>query len=207
MQKLSAPPSVSIPPFIYFFQTSTPTIDKIFFDNIAPSIYGLNTKINSRRKVISSCLEDYKTIIHSFYISDTFIFHNRLRCNFKCIRRIEKKKNLLSKEHYCYKIYISLTKSSDIPISLLIFQKSQFPINESHIEKTKQFFHFSTNMFHLHCFSGLFKYLAMHNNTIFMPCHTRWLGGYNYVLFSKHTLTFALSIINVHAASLAIIVS
>ena len=48
-------------------------------------------------------------------------------------------------------------------------------------------------------FSGLFKYLAVHNNTVFIPCHTRWLGGYNYVLFSTHTLTFALSLINVHA--------
>ena len=66
-----------------------------------------------------------------------------------------------------------------------------------------------TALFHKHVsstlFSGLFKYLAVRNKTIFIPCHTRWLGGYNYVLFSTQTLTFALYVINITAASLAII--
>ena len=54
---------------------------------------------------------------------------------------------MLSKEHYCYKIYISLMKSSDIPhfYKILIppsdFLKLSFPYKwESHYEKTKQFF-------------------------------------------------------------------
>ena len=43
-------------------------------------------------------------------------------------------------------------------------------------------------MFRLHCFSVLFKYLAVHNKTIFIPCHTKWLRGYIY--FILHTYTY-----------------
>ena len=112
----SSPPSIAIPPLIYFFQTSTPYQWQDFYDNIALLIYGLNTKINSSGKVVSSCLEDYKTMTYSLYISNTFICHTRLRCNFKCISYKDlKEKNLLSKEHYYYKIGISLMKNIEIP--------------------------------------------------------------------------------------------
>lgn len=37
-----------------------------FFGNIAPVIYGVNTKIISRGKVIPSCLEDCTTMLHFF---------------------------------------------------------------------------------------------------------------------------------------------
>ena len=42
-------------------------------------IYGVDTKMNSRGKVISSCFENYKTTMHSFFYTQTFICHTRLR--------------------------------------------------------------------------------------------------------------------------------
>ena len=63
------------------------------------------------------------------------------------LKWFKRKQNLLSKEHYCYKIYISLMKSSDIPhfYKTLIpsFDFSKISISykwESRYEKTKQFF-------------------------------------------------------------------
>ena len=50
-----SPPSIAIPRLIYFFQTSGPYQWQEFFGNIILLIYGLNTKTNSRRKIIS-CL-------------------------------------------------------------------------------------------------------------------------------------------------------
>ena len=64
-----------------------------------------------------------------------------------------------------------------------------------------------TCFIYLHYFSDLFKYLAVHNKTNFMPCHTRRLGCYSCFILDTITFTFALTVINVHAASLVIIVS
>ena len=50
-----SPPSIAIPQLIYFLQTPGPYRWQDFFDNIMLLIYGLNTKINSRGKIIS-CL-------------------------------------------------------------------------------------------------------------------------------------------------------
>ena len=57
------------PSFTYFFQTAT-------FDNfltILLQLYGENTKINSWEKVISSCLDNYKTTLHCFLFKQHFI--------------------------------------------------------------------------------------------------------------------------------------
>ena len=63
------------PPFLYIlFERSTLTT----IDNIAPMIYGVNANINACGEVISSCLEDFKTL-HCFFISNTFMCHTRLR--------------------------------------------------------------------------------------------------------------------------------
>ena len=41
--------------------------EPLTFDNILLAMkYGINTKMNSQGKVISSCLEDYKTTLHAF---------------------------------------------------------------------------------------------------------------------------------------------
>ena len=68
-------PSLFAPSFyIYFLNPLT----LITIGNIAPMIYGVNANINPCGKVISSCLEDFKTL-HCFFISNTFICHTRLR--------------------------------------------------------------------------------------------------------------------------------
>ena len=51
-----SPPSIAILQLIYFFQTPAPYQWQDFFEYITLLIYGLNTKTNSRGKVISSCL-------------------------------------------------------------------------------------------------------------------------------------------------------
>ena len=64
---------VNPPPLYIFFQTPPPTLTfDIIFDNIAPMKYGLNTKVISQGKVISSCLEDYKTTLRAFVMSKSF---------------------------------------------------------------------------------------------------------------------------------------
>ena len=45
--------------------------------------YWKNTKINPQEKVFSSCLEDYKPMLHAFLISNTFVYINRLRSDLK----------------------------------------------------------------------------------------------------------------------------
>ena len=55
-------------------------LDNIFFGNIAPIVYRANTKINSWGKVVSSWLEkstEPRYIL--FFISNTFIWHTKLR--------------------------------------------------------------------------------------------------------------------------------
>ena len=83
MQKVWTPPppsfyrqpSLFAPSFyIYFLNPLT----LITIGNIAPMIYGVNANINPCGKVISSCLEDFKTL-HCFFISNTFMCHTRLR--------------------------------------------------------------------------------------------------------------------------------
>ena len=42
-----------------------------FFNNITSMIYGVDIKRNSRGELISSCFEDYKTMLHSSFTSNT----------------------------------------------------------------------------------------------------------------------------------------
>ena len=63
-------------PFCLFLKS---TLLAIFFGKIAPMKYRIYTKINSSGKVISSCLEDYKTMLHDFFICNTFIYDTTLR--------------------------------------------------------------------------------------------------------------------------------
>ena len=49
------------------------------FDNITPMKYGMKTKIKPPEKIFSSCLEDSKTKLLAFFISNTFIWNTRLR--------------------------------------------------------------------------------------------------------------------------------
>ena len=148
MQKLSAPSSITIPSIIYFFETPTLTVDKIFWQYCSIDIW-VKHKINSRKKVISSCLEDYKAMLHSLYIYKWRFQYSTIGWDVisNVLKWFKRKQNLLSKEHYCYKIYISLMKSSDIPhfYKTLIpsFDFSKISISykwESRYEKTKQFF-------------------------------------------------------------------
>ena len=60
-------------PFIYF--SEPPTFDKNIFVNDASTIYVINTKINSSRKVSSSWLEDYNTSFHVFYKQNFYNQH------------------------------------------------------------------------------------------------------------------------------------
>ena len=60
-------------PFIYF--SEPPTFDKNIFAYDAPTIYVINTKINSPRKVSSSWLEDYNTSFHVFYKQNFYNQH------------------------------------------------------------------------------------------------------------------------------------
>ena len=63
---------------------SNPHFWQHFFDNITPMKYGINTKINAWGKVVSSCLESYKKILLDFlFITNTFIWINRLKLDFK----------------------------------------------------------------------------------------------------------------------------
>ena len=63
---LSIDNSPSIQPSSPFYHFWEPTLLTIFFANIAPMKYRINTKINSSGKVISSCSEDYKTRLNDF---------------------------------------------------------------------------------------------------------------------------------------------
>ena len=75
------PPSIDNPPLYshpLLFLFLEPTLLAIFFGNIAPMKYRINTKINSSGKDISSSLEDYKTL-HNFFICNTFICDTSLR--------------------------------------------------------------------------------------------------------------------------------
>ena len=54
----------SIRPVKWLFQALKSA--SYFFNNITPMKYGANTKLTSWGKVISSYLEDYKTMIHTF---------------------------------------------------------------------------------------------------------------------------------------------
>ena len=60
-------PSIDNPPSLQpsfpFYLFLEPTLLAIFFSNIALMKYRINTKINSSGKVISSSLEDYKTML------------------------------------------------------------------------------------------------------------------------------------------------
>ena len=82
-----------------------------FLNNITPTKYQINTEINSWDKVISSFLE---TTLYSFFYKQHFLIQNNN--NFKYQKKSKEKKtlkikDLLSKEHYCFKIYTLLTKS------------------------------------------------------------------------------------------------
>ena len=103
---------------------TTPHFEEHFLDDIAPII---NTKVNSWRRVISLSLGNCKTTLHIFFVRNTFISNTRPRFDSKqylLSKGVKRKKNinerfedLLSKEHYCYKIHTLPTKSS---VSLLL---------------------------------------------------------------------------------------
>ena len=63
------------PPFISFFPN--PHFWQHFLENIAPMKYGINTKINLLGKVVSSCLEDYETILYVLY-NQHFYIHQQV---------------------------------------------------------------------------------------------------------------------------------
>ena len=71
---------MAIPP-LHFFPQNLPHLT--FFNNIVLMTYGVKTKRNSQGKVISSCLEDYKTTLQAIFISKTFICNTRLRFDSK----------------------------------------------------------------------------------------------------------------------------
>ena len=89
--------------FTYFFQTSL--FWQHYFRNIVPIIYGINTKRNSWKKVISPpCLEDYKTTLHSFFHKQHFYMPHQAEIWFKiitvsCIKRVLKKKKHYEERH------------------------------------------------------------------------------------------------------------
>ena len=70
------PPIWSFPPWCIF--TNSP-IFTTFFWQYRPNDIEVNTEIKSWGKVISSCLEDYKTTLHYFFISNTFMCHTNRR--------------------------------------------------------------------------------------------------------------------------------
>ena len=72
------------PRIIYFFQT--PYLWQHYFDNVVQMIYGVNTKINSWKKVISSCLENYKTMSHSFLYKQHFYMPHQAKIWFELIK-------------------------------------------------------------------------------------------------------------------------
>ena len=59
------------PPFLYFFLPLPFWQD--FSNNITSLKYQINTKIKSCGKVISSFLENQKTMLHAFFTNNTFI--------------------------------------------------------------------------------------------------------------------------------------
>lgn len=80
MQKISSPSIGNIPydlRLYIFFQN--PSFFTTFFNNVFPMIDEINKKINPRGKAICSCLEDYKTVLHILFTSNTFISKIRLR--------------------------------------------------------------------------------------------------------------------------------
>ena len=81
VSRMFKPPSIDNPPSIChpFLSLLESTLLAIFFGKIAPMKYIINTKINSSGKVISSCLEDYKTMLHDFFICNTFIYDTNMR--------------------------------------------------------------------------------------------------------------------------------
>ena len=77
--------------FISFFPNPLLT-----FDNVAPMKYRINTKINSHGKVISSCLEGYKTTLHVVVFFFKFCKQHQVEIWSKiitiwCIKRSQKK--------------------------------------------------------------------------------------------------------------------
>ena len=60
--------SSQVPPFYLFL--NPPPFARLF-DNIIPIKYWINTKISSCDIVISSILEDYKTMLHAFLYKNT----------------------------------------------------------------------------------------------------------------------------------------
>ena len=57
-------PVYGIPPSLYLFSQLS-TFDNIFY-NIAPMKQGINAKLSLWKKVISTCLEEYKINLHVF---------------------------------------------------------------------------------------------------------------------------------------------
>ena len=125
MCKRFKPPLLDTTPFIWpypphVFFPYTP-LWQYSFVNIAPMKYGVNTKINSCGKIISWCLEDYKMTVHPVFISSIFICNARLRFDLKWWwsqyqnepkeKQTLQIKDLMSKEHYCYKVYALLQLS------------------------------------------------------------------------------------------------
>ena len=100
--------------FICCFHFSEhPAFDNNSFSQYHPSdIWG--TKINSQRKVISSCFKDYKTMLYYFFIRNTYMGHHA-DIWFEiitpwCIKRIQKKNKHCKRKTYLVKGIIA-TKS------------------------------------------------------------------------------------------------
>ena len=93
------------PPFmaillLYIF-SKPPTFGNISIDNIVPMIYKINTKINSRGRLISSCFEDYKTTLHPFFCKQHFYMLHQTEIWFEtitvsCFKGFQRKINIVN---------------------------------------------------------------------------------------------------------------
>ena len=122
---LWATPLYDHSPFLSFFWT--PCFWQQFFDNVTPMKYRINIKINSCGKVISSSVEDKKTALHDFFISNTVISNIRLMTWSKIITIISIKRSQKKDKHYkwktCWVKSITASKSIHYQWKAYIMQK------------------------------------------------------------------------------------
>ena len=76
-------PSLPLWPSPFFMIFPNHLLLTTFFWQYCPNENQIDTKTNSGGKVISSCLENYKTMLHVFLTSNTFISDKRLRFDLK----------------------------------------------------------------------------------------------------------------------------
>ena len=121
VQKVWAPVFINKRPIwlypLYIFFPNTRTFGNILQTIMPPMKCLINTKLNSWEKVVSSCLEDWKTIW--YFLQATLLYNRQLEIWFEIItiviKIIRNNQDLLSKKYYCCNIHTSLRESSSPP--------------------------------------------------------------------------------------------